>query len=426
MIKNKIVKNASWIIAGRIVQAVLNLLITMLTARFLGPANFGLIGYAASIVAFATPIMQLGITSILVQELILEPDKEGETLGTALVSCFISGLLSMAGVIAFTMIANYSESETIIVCALYSLTLLAQSLECITYWFQTHLLSKYTSIISLIAYIVVSAYKAYLLFANKEVHWFALSNALDFLLIGIASLIVYRKVGGSSFSFSMKSCKRMLHRGKYYILSGLMITAFSQTDRVMLKLMVDNSAAGFYSAAVTCAGMAGFVANAIIDSARPVIFESQKVSAESFEKNMIRLYSVVIYFALLQSIGITLLAKPIVYILYGQAYGATIPALRIVVWYTTFAYIGSVRNIWMLAKGKQHLIWKIDVSGALPNVVLNAILIPKFGVNGAAIASLATQMLANVVVVAAMKEVRPNITLMVKSLNPQRILSLLK
>ena len=80
----------------------------------------------------------------------------------------------------------------------------------------------------------------------------------------------------------------------------------------------------------------------------------------------------------------------------------------------------------MLAKGKQHLIWKIDVSGALANVVLNAILIPKFGVNGAAIASLATQMLANVVVVAAMKEVRPNITLMVKSLNPQRILSLLK
>lgn len=426
MIKNKILKNASWIIAGRIVQAVLNLLITMLTARFLGPSNFGLIGYASSIIAFATPIMQLGITSILVQELILEPEKEGETLGTALISCFCSGLLSVAGVMAFALIANRGEPETIIVCALYSLTLLVQSLECINYWFQTHLLSKYSSIISLVAYVVVAAYKAYLLFAQKEVYWFALSNALDFLLIGIASLAVYRKIGGSVFSFSFASCKRMIHRGKYYIISGLMITAFSQTDRIMLKLMVDNSAAGFYSAAVNCAGMAGFVANAIIDSARPVIFESKKTSEANFEKNMIRLYSVVIYFALAQSVGITLLAKPIVYIIYGQAYQATIPALQIIVWYTTFAYIGSVRNIWMLAETKQHLIWRIDVSGALANVMLNAILIPRFGVNGAAIASLVTQMFTNVIIVAVMKETRPNIMLMGKSLNPKRILGLLK
>ena len=57
MNKNRVVKNASWIIGIQIVKSLLGLVISMLTARFLGPSNFGLINYAASIVAFVTPIM---------------------------------------------------------------------------------------------------------------------------------------------------------------------------------------------------------------------------------------------------------------------------------------------------------------------------------------------------------------------------------
>lgn len=60
MNKNRVVKNASWIIGIQIVKSLLGLVISMLTARFLGPSNFGLINYAASIVAFVTPIMYLG------------------------------------------------------------------------------------------------------------------------------------------------------------------------------------------------------------------------------------------------------------------------------------------------------------------------------------------------------------------------------
>ena len=61
LINNKVFKNASWIIFCKIVQAVLNLVVTMLSARYLGPSGYGLINYAASVVAFVTPIMQLGV-----------------------------------------------------------------------------------------------------------------------------------------------------------------------------------------------------------------------------------------------------------------------------------------------------------------------------------------------------------------------------
>ena len=46
------VKNASWIIGCKLAKAVLTLIVTMLTARYLGPSNYGLINYAASIVTF--------------------------------------------------------------------------------------------------------------------------------------------------------------------------------------------------------------------------------------------------------------------------------------------------------------------------------------------------------------------------------------
>ena len=43
MKSSKIVKNASWIIACKIVQALLSIVVTMLSARFLGPSGYGLI-----------------------------------------------------------------------------------------------------------------------------------------------------------------------------------------------------------------------------------------------------------------------------------------------------------------------------------------------------------------------------------------------
>ena len=424
--KNKTFKNAIWIISVRIIQAFLNLLIMMLTARFLGPSNFGTINYAASIVAFAVPMMQLGITNILVQEFIYNPDKEGTILGTAMITCVISSILCIIGISAFALVLHSGNKETMIVCILYSFTLLAQAFELIIYWFQAHLLSKYSSLVSLGAYTVVTFYKVYLLITNKNIYWFALSNTISFLLIAIGLLIFYHKFGGQKLGFAFDECIRMINKGKYYIISGLMITVFSQTDRIMLNLMIDSTATGLYSAAVTCTGMTGFIFVAIIDSVRPKIFESKKKNGEEFKLNMIYLYSIIIYLAFLQSIIIFTFSEIIIKILYGQEYILASTTLKILIWYTAFSYIGAVRNIWILAENKQYLIWKIDVLGAIANVILNSFFIRKYGVNGAAFASLITQIFTNVVVVWLIKEVRENVKMMILSLKIKYLFSLVK
>ncbi len=414
---NKILKNTSWIIGARTVQALLNMVISMLTARYLGPSNYGLISYAASVVSFVIPVMQLGLNGILVQEIVNKPDKEGKILGTSLVMSLVSSIACMVGAVSFVFFVNAGETDTIIVCALYSLLLPISVADAMHFWFQAKLESKYVSLTSLGAYVVVSAYKIYLLVSGKSIYWFAIINALDSLIIGVTLLIIYNKKKTYKLSFSWALVGELFKKSKYYIISNLMVTVFAQTDRIMLKNMIDDAAVGFYNSAVNIAGMTSFVFGAIIDSMRPVIFESIKSSKELYEKNVVRLYSIIIYLSLAQSIVIAAAAPLIVWILYGSQYAGTVDILRMLVWYTTFSYVGSVRNIWILAENKQKYLWVLNLSGAVLNVALNYVLIPIMGGVGAALASFVTQLGTNVFISFIIKPIRYSNTLMFKGLN---------
>ena len=157
MAQNKVIQNAKWIIGCKIMQSLVNLFIGMISARYLGPSGYGLINYAQSITSFVAPIMQLGLNWVLVKEIVNHPDEERKTLGTCITLSFFSALLCMLGIVSFSAVVNPNDKTTIIVCALYSTTLIFQALELIQFWFQAKYLSKYTAVVSLIAYVLVSA-----------------------------------------------------------------------------------------------------------------------------------------------------------------------------------------------------------------------------------------------------------------------------
>lgn len=426
-LKKRVIKNASWIIAAKVIQAIIGLVISMLTARFLGPANFGIINYASSIMAFAVPIMGLGFSNVLVQEFTNNPEDEGKIIGTAVALCFISSLFCIAGIALYTFIVDFNERTTNLVVLLYSLSLIAQAVELIQYWFQAKLLSKYISIASLVVYLIVASYRVVLLILKAPVILFAISSALDYLLIAILLFVTYKKKSDKKISFSKEIGKRLFHKSKHYIFSSLMVVIFSQTDKVMIKLMINEEAVGYYSAAVSCAGMTSFVFAAIIDSFRPVIFQHKKENnVLGYELNLKRLYCIVIYLAFAQSLVMTFFSKLIIYILYGEQYHNSILALQIIVWYTTFAYVGSIRNVWVLGENKQKYLWIINLTAALMNVLLNFFFIQLWGIYGAAIASLITQIFANVVMNIIVWPFHHSLFLMLKGLNPKLIIGLFR
>ncbi|MBR7132117.1 MAG: flippase [Clostridia bacterium] len=426
-IKSKqVFKNAKWIIICKIAQSIIQLVIGMISARYLGPSNYGLINYAASITAFFLPIMKLGLDATLVHELLEKPEKEGETIGTAVLLNILSSILCIGSVTAISFIANPSETETVIVCILYSTSIFFAALEMVQYWFQYKLLSKYSSLTMLGAYIIVSAYKIYLLVTGKSIFWFAMSHSVEYGIIGIILITIYLKKGTQFFSFSIKRAGALLRRSKSYIIAALMVVIFQNTDHIMLTVMSGKSENGFYSAAVTCASVVQFVYVAIMDSFRPLILSSKKGDTAVYEKNLSRLYGIIIYLSFAQSVVFTIFAKLIIYILYGTEYMAAVPVLQILTWFCAFSFMGTIRNIWLLAEEKQKYLPAINLSGVIFNILLNALMIPLWGACGAALASLLTQAFTNFVLGFILKPMHKNNELLIKGINPKFFLKEIK
>lgn len=409
IIKNKTVKNAGYLIVGKVVQMLFGLIVGLLTARYLGPSNYGLINYANAYIGFFAALCTLGINNVLVKEFVDHPGEEGKVIGTTLGLRAVSSILCSVAIIAISSILDAGEPTTILIVALSSVGMVFHIVETFNYWFQSRLESKVTAISTLIAYLVSAAYKIYLLATGKPVTYFAITTSLDYLCLGILLYVQYRKHKGGKLCFSWQYGKQLFAKSRHFILSGMMISIYGQTDKLMLKQMIGESEIGYYATAVSLCGMWCFILSAIIDSVYPSIMEADKAGDEQlFKKRNIQLYAIVFYMSTAVSLGFTVLAKPIIYIMYGVNYLPAVNPLRIITWYTAFSYLGVARNAWVVAKERQRYLFAIYAASAMANVLLNYLLIPMMGASGAAIASLVAQVFTTLVVPFFIKDMREN------------------
>ena len=416
ILQSKVTKNAGWIIGGRIYHMLLAFIVGLLTARYLGPGNYGLINYAATYTSFFASFCTLGINSVIIKIFVDHPDEEGETIGSAIILRTISSVLSVIMIMGITLFADRGESTTHIVVFLCAIGVLFQVMDTLNYWFQSRLESKYAAYSTIISYTVVSAYKVWLLATGKSVEWFAVSTSVDYLVVAIVLLAVYKKKNGPKFAFSWRKAKELLGSSYHFILAGLMVSIYGSTDKFMLKQMLNESEVGYYSTALSLCNTWVFVLSAIIDSLYPTILQCFGKDNTLFEKRNKQLYAIVFYVSVVASSFISILASPIVRILYGVSYAPAASPLRIITWYTAFSYLGIARNAWVVSYQKQNYLKYLYVGSALTNVILNALLIPVMGASGAALASLVTQMSTILVFPALIKDLRPNVKLMIDAI----------
>lgn len=412
-LKSRVAKNAGWLIAGRIVQMVLSFFVGLLTARYLGPSNYGLISYAGTYTTFFASLCTLGINSIIVKNFIDHPDEEGTTLCTAIILRAISSIVSLIAIMGISFIADKGEATTQLIVLLCAIGMVFQIFDTFNYWFQAKLQSKFSAIATLVAYISVSFYRIVLLILKKDVEWFALASSIDYAVLACFLAIAYKKNQGPKFGFSWKKGKQLLAESYNFILSGLMVSIYGSTDRFMLKQMVGEESVGYYATALTLCNMWVFVLSAIIDSLTPPIMQAHNEDDAIYKKQNKRLYAIVFYISAVVSICFMIFGKIAIRVLYGEAYiGAAVP-LSIITWYTAFSYLGVARNAWIVCEHKQRYLKYLYLGAAITNVAINAVLIPKWGASGAALASLLTQMSTILLFPALIKDLRPNVKLMI-------------
>lgn len=415
-LSNQIIKNAGWLIVGRVVHMLLSFVVGLLTARYLGPNNYGLINYATAYATFFTSFCTLGINSVIVKNFIDHPDEAGETIGTTIVLRLVSSFLSLCMILGVVSIVDAREPLTLVVVALYCLSLLFQVFDTFNFWFQSKLLSKYYAVATMISYIIASIYRVILLITGKSVQWFAVANSIDYCIIAVLLFLFYKIKHGPKLSFSIKKSKELLSVSCSYILSGLMVAIYGATDKLMLKQMLDDASVGYYSLAVSISTMWVFVLSALIDSLKPSIMRYHNEDKFLYRVTNKRLYAIIFYVSLIASVAIMVIAPLFVRIIYGENYLPAVAPLRIVVWYVAFSYLGVARDIWIVCEKKQKFLKYLYIGSAALNVTLNFVMIPKLGVNGAALATLLTQVSTVFVFPVLIKDLHPNVRLMVDAM----------
>lgn len=403
---NKFLANTGWMIGERVFQMAISLVIGMITARYLGPSNYGIINYSASFVSLFTVICTLGLEGVIIKQFVDYPEQEGTVLWSGIAMRCLSSILSIFAITIIVCLLNPGDSLMLTVAILQSISLFFRSFELIDFWYQSKLKSKYVTIIKSTAYILISIYKIVLLVLKKDIRWFAFSNTLDMIIIALLLVLSYYRYGGKGFRISISICKSLIKQSYHFILSGLMVTLYGHVDKIIIGQMMNEKSVGLYSVAISICAQWNFVPMAIINSARPVIMKEKTLDEDKYIKRLKQLYSSIIWLNILFCSAVTVLSRYIIQFLYGDEYLGSTTSLMIVVWSTLFSLLGSARGIWIISEKKNQYVKKYIFWGAMFNIVLNMILIPLIGIEGAAIATLITQIVTCLVAPMFYKETR--------------------
>ena len=202
------------------------------------------------------------------------------------------------------------------------------------------------------------------------------------LLLGSIYSFRLRKQFIAPVHFSLKGCWEIIKFGIFPMLALLMTTLNYRVDVIMLKQFVSSADVGIYSVGVMLAERVWLIPDALKEVMISNLTKGKDYREVSF---IIRVSNTVCIFVVL---GIIALGQPFINIFFGQeysqAYTVTVIILVGVVFMIYYKMIGSYNIVH--GKQKENLIY-LCISVAT-NIVVNLILIPIMGNNGAAVASI--------------------------------------
>jgi len=389
----KYFKNTSWLFAERILRMILGLFVGIWVARYLGPERFGLFSYAQAFVGLFSAIATLGLNGIVIRELVKYPEKEKELLGTAFVLKVFGAVLTLVLLyisINFTSNNSYTNSFIFIIAS----AVIFQSFNIIDFHFQAKVMSKYIVYTNSFSLLLSSLLKIILILNNASLISFAWVVLFDSIVLSLGYLYWYFRVEENFFLFqvvfSFELAKSLLKDSWPLILSGIVIAIYMKTDQIMIKEMLGNEAVGQYSAAVRLSEAWYFIPMIISSSLFPAI-----LNAELYYERLQKLYDLMVIIALSIAFPMTFLSDGLINLLYGNAYQEASSILMIHIWTGVFVFLGVASGKWFVIENLQKYSFYRTLAGAIVNICLNFILIPKYNIYGAAIATLVAQATAS-------------------------------
>jgi O-antigen/teichoic acid export membrane protein len=388
--------NTSWMFGEQVLRIVAGLLVGIYVARYLGPEQFGVYSYAAAFVVLFGAIARMGLDGIVVRDLVNHPEERDVYLGTAFWLKLIGALLTL-GLLAIAVQFTSNDATTNLYIFIIASGLIFQSFEVVDFYFQSKALSKYVSIAKLIQLALSSVLKLYFIFIQADLFWFVLVSLVDQISLALSLAFAYwrQKIGSFFGRFDLGTAKVMFRNCWPLILSGIAITIYIRIDQIMIKEMLGEREVGLYSAAVKLSEAWYFVPVIITTSLFPAIVNAKKISQELYHQRLQRLCTLMAWLAIVVALPMTFLADSVVGLLYGQHYREAGSVLAIHIWGAVFVFLGVSSGVFFTVENYTKKSFYRTALGAVSNVLFNLALIPRYGINGAAMATVLSQLIAN-------------------------------
>lgn len=382
-------RNIGWMFFAKVASMVISLIATFIIARHLGPTNYGQLSYALNFTSLFAFLASLGIDQVLYRDLIKYPEKRDVYMGTALRLKLVAAVITVF-LCTLSAIIWSAKDISLFLIFLVSLTFVFTPFQLLGYEFQAEAKAKYPSIVSLLVTLILNALKIVVILFDKGVIYLALIVLLEPILYAIGYLYLRIKKYGAiqNWTFDRATAATMLKDSFPLIFSLAFFSVYSGIDQVMIKNMLSTESAGLYGSAVSISEAWYFIPNIIVGALFPVIVNAKKISESVYYERIKKLFLLLAFISIGTALPTAILSKYLIRVIFGASFLGAVGVLQIYVWSNVGAALNLLAEQVLVAENLTAIISLTTFLGMASNVLLNIYLIPRYGMPGAAYASL--------------------------------------
>jgi O-antigen/teichoic acid export membrane protein len=400
-------KNTFWLLTTHIYTILVGVFVGPLTARALGPSSYGDLVYAENVVSIFAVIASLGMDNYIIAEISAHPDRDDQTIGTALGLRLISGVIGALASIGVIFILK-PDNQIIRLCtALESIQIILLVYTVFSYWIQAKMISQYLSLASLLSLSAASLWKIYLYANNPDIYLFSITGSIRYgVFLIVLTAIFYHLNPGIHLHYDPKLARYFLSRSWQFILASMGSLVYSKIDQLMVGSMIDSESLAYYNVAVTLMNYWNMVPTSFFTSAQPLIISMREKDHKQYLRMYQELLLGIFLLGIAAIVGALFLAEPVILFLYKSSYALSVPLFYILIIASLFSMLGSARMIWIVAEHYEKYSKYFVYTGAVADICLNYVLIHAFGVTGAAWATVLTEVIVFFIAPLFFKETR--------------------
>jgi O-antigen/teichoic acid export membrane protein len=395
-----ILRNIKLLTAAQIIVSVAGLLSSALLARALGTDGFGVLGFGTAFLSLLGVAASLNTDMYGTREIARSPNDAGSIASAVIGLRLVLSIVVFVIFVGVVYLLDRSQSEKTVLLiqaggifvSLFVLDFVFQGLE-----------RMGINGLRQISVALVTLGGVYLFVRSPDDLRMAAAIPVGAGLLAVGAIWIYAqvsssgKITGLGLTFSLTRWRRILSVSLPMAISGIMHTIIFNTDAVMLGLMSTNEQTGLYVSAFKIVGLTLIPAGLLISPFFPSLsagWDDQKLRhdrSKTFATSLL-------IFSLPLVVFIALFPELILRVLFGEAFSDAGPVLLILMASMVMMHLRFIYGNPLLAWNDERFLMIATLIGAVLNIVLNYILIPDYGIIGAAYASLISQ---TVIVLAA-------------------------